>query len=346
MYVCDCDIVLQSARLGEEGKMAMSKPSDATLEEDIKRRFCEWCRQLNRKTFSLLITGKTGTGKSSLVNALVGKPDAKEGRDKVHCTEKVTPYQICIENVKIRVWDSPGLQDGGAGNDERYLAEMKSKIPKQPDLVIFCFKMNDTRFRPEDEKAFSILTAHFGKKLWENAVIALTFANQVDHPRVSENSADKKAYFLEEAESWQTKITSFLSEEIKLDSTLIKSLPIVPTGYSQPYTILPDGGDWLSEFCMACFNAASGSAGICLYQINRDRLDFPGSERMAAVSGGSTVALVPKRAADALSARNRIHLNKKQQESFWKKMWAMFTSSVAVGVLAAVGIAVIKAVAK
>jgi len=339
--MCDCDIVLHSARLGKEGKMAMSKPSDATLKEDTKRRFCEWCRQLNRKTFSLLITGKTGTGKSSLVNALVGKPDAKEGRDKVHCTEKVTPYQICIENVEIRVWDSPGLQDGGAGNDERYLAEMKSKIPKQPDLVIFCFKMDDTRFRPEDQKVFTLLTAHFGKKLWENAVIALTFANKVDHP----DFPDKKAYFLEEGENWQKMITSFLSKEIKLDSTLIKSLPIVPTGYSRPHTILPDGGDWLSKFWMACFNAASGSAGICLYKINRDRIKFPGSESVAALCSGSQVALTSASVVGA-SVIPLIYLNEGQQESFWKKMWAMFKSSCSgiVDVISDVGSKIISAV--
>jgi len=185
------------------------------------------------------------------------------------------------------------------------------------------------------------LTAHFGKKLWENAVIALTFANKVDHP----DFPDKKAYFLEEGENWQKMITSFLSKEIKLDSTLIKSLPIVPTGYSRPHTILPDGGDWLSKFWMACFNAASGSAGICLYKINRDRIKFPGSESVAALCSGSQVALTSASVVGA-SVIPLIYLNEGQQESFWKKMWAMFKSSCSgiVDVISDVGSKIISAV--
>jgi len=89
--------------------------------------------------------------------------------------------------VKIRVWDTPGLRDddddeGGTGNDEKYLAKMISKITEKLDLVIFCLKMNDTRFLRDDKETFRIVMTHFGEELWKNAVIALTFANTVGDP--------------------------------------------------------------------------------------------------------------------------------------------------------------------
>jgi len=308
--------------------MAMSNLSYANL-QDLKRQFREWCGQQDRKTLSILITGKSGTGKSSLVNALVGEPVAEVGRNKVHCTDTVTAHKIDIESVEIRVWDSPGLLDDDEGNDERYLAEMKSKLPKQLDLVIFCSKMDETRFRRDDRDTFSILTAHFGKELWKNAVIALTFADKVDDPDVS----DKKAYFLQEAANWRKVITKFLSEKLKLNPELIESLPIIPTGYyRRPHTALPNGADWLSEFWMACFNVARDSAGICLYKLNRDRVKSSGSEKKA----------------DG-SERRPIYLNEEQMERLLKKIWEAFKAWASVtsvaGVIASVGFAIFKIIA-
>ena len=79
--------------------MALNKPSIATLE--AKRHFLERCQQNNRTKFSLLITGKSAVGKSSLVNALVGNKVAEERHDNA---DKVFAYDVGdIEGVKVRV---------------------------------------------------------------------------------------------------------------------------------------------------------------------------------------------------------------------------------------------------
>ena len=85
-----------------ESKMSLSKVSDVT-DETLEHHFHEWCRQKYGQKFSLLITGKTGVGKSSLVNALIGMPGAEEGDDKVPSTDEVTSYVVHIEGVIIRM---------------------------------------------------------------------------------------------------------------------------------------------------------------------------------------------------------------------------------------------------
>ena len=264
--------VVYSARFENESNMA----SDATIE--AKHHFLEWCRQNDRTKFSLLITGKSGVGKSSLVNTLVGKQVAEERCDNVHFTvEKVIPYDVYVEyfeDVKVRVWDSPGLMDddddaeGGAGKDEEYLAKMESEITEDLDVVVLCLKMDDKRFHRDDKDTFKILTETFGKELWKNVVIALTFANKVEDPAAD----NKEAYFEHDLANWREVIHSFLSNTLKLDPALVNSLPIVPTGYHCPLSVLPNGGNWLSEFWKACNNVAGNHdfTPFRLYRFKKD----------------------------------------------------------------------------
>jgi len=159
------------------------------------------------------------------VNSLVGKQVAEEGGKKSPCTYEVTSYSVAIERVDIRVWDSPGLQDD-IGKDEEYLAEIERKVTEELDLVIFCVNMDDTRLN-RDKETFKILAKQFGKDLWKNAVMALTFANKVE----DQDGGDRKAYFMQELANWREAIHSFLNDTLKLDPKLVQSLPLVPTGY-------------------------------------------------------------------------------------------------------------------
>ena len=330
---------LKSTRLASESKMDLNL---GTLLPDVnvialKNHFQDWCRQKHRNDFSILITGKTGVGKSSLVNALVGRTVAEQGHELDPQTLQVTSYCAkVIEGIEVRVWDSPGLQDG-TDNEESYLADIKSKIEGELDLVIYCLKMDDTRFHEEDKKTIQLLTQAFGKKLWKNAVIALTFANKVEDP----SGGDKEAFFLEKLEIWREAINSFFRDKLEIDSELLQSLPIVPTGYYRQRASLPNCENWLSSFWLACYDVARGSAAFNLYRINRARIRFPGCESLASLTGETESQISPSTEIPA------IELGKEEQDSFWKKTWDMFKeyclkTSVIVGIVGTVGFTVLK----
>lgn len=83
-----------------------------------------WWRKSNE--INILITGKTGTGKSSLVNAILGKDVAMVGTTLDPQTSVVDSYEGKIHDVTVRVWDSLGLQDG-LNNEVAYLRDIKKK---------------------------------------------------------------------------------------------------------------------------------------------------------------------------------------------------------------------------
>ena len=302
----------------------------------LRHIYSEWLSESYQKHFSILVTGKTGVGKSRLVNALVGRRVAQEGRLRTACTDTVTAHRAVIYGVEVVVWDSPGLQDGSC-NERLYLADMKEKLDRGFDVMIYCLCMTETRFHDADKNAIRTMTEFFGKDLWKKAVVALNFANRISDP----DEEDELAYFMNEKYSWNKAIDDFLAE-LRIDCKVRDTLPVVPTGTYKKLQ-LPTCENWLSELWMSCYSVMSDSSGLTWYRINQDRVKFPGASTApqdcstAAVACGpceddrDNQLLIPERDAtqgpdDAGDIPREIPLNQEQEERFWKRIWSAFVN--------------------
>lgn len=61
--------------------------------------------------FGILVIGNTGTGKSTLVNNLLGTDSAGVHRGLRSEIFRTSLYEMEVEMVPIHVYDTPGLQD-------------------------------------------------------------------------------------------------------------------------------------------------------------------------------------------------------------------------------------------
>ena len=324
---------------------AAKKLSNADLA--LKQKFIQWFAKNAQRELNILITGKTGVGKSRLVNALVGQNVAKEGREKRPCTTDISPYSISVNGIKVVVWDSPGLQDG-TGNDELYLANLKDKLKHGVDIMIYCIKMDDKRFHSEDKMAVRLLTASFGTDLWKKSVIALTFANKIEDP----DEEDELAYFMGDLYFWQKGIDNYLDTELGIASRVRNSIPITPCGNYKKLR-LPSCDHWLADLWSKCDSVMDHSSGLAWYEINKNRVKFSCSAEMAAACSSSSMGAQGELSSSFKSESSpdtdesedipkEIPLNDKQEISFLKKMWEAFVLSGAATLATAVTFTVLK----
>jgi len=64
---------------------------------------------------NVILFGETGSGKSSVVNMLDGRPVARTSSGVSGCTFTSCPYLVSVRGKTMRLWDTAGLDEGEAG---------------------------------------------------------------------------------------------------------------------------------------------------------------------------------------------------------------------------------------
>ena len=250
------------------------------LPENIQRDLFEWFKGSNE--VSIFITGKTGAGKSTLVNGLVGDQVAKEGETLDPETAEVTSYEKEINGVKVTVWDSPGLQDG-TSNEALYLDDMEKNC-KGMHLCVYCVSLLERRFIKgcDDIVAMQKLTRVFGKDLWKNAIFVLTYANLIedtDSAFLDAEDGEKPELFQSKIQLWKETISEALITDVGVDEAVANRIDVVPAGYSTNPALL-DRDHWLSPVWFTALYAMKPAAQPAMMKINYRRIvDTPDEVR-------------------------------------------------------------------
>ena len=91
------------------------------------------------KRFRIMVTGRVGQGKSTLVNNLFGKEVATEGDGPRSVTHGIQSFTEYIRGVKVTLIDTPGFNDP-KWSDLHTVTEI-GKVGSI-DLILFCVRMD------------------------------------------------------------------------------------------------------------------------------------------------------------------------------------------------------------
>ena len=206
----------------------------------------EWLKANNK--YRILLTGKMGTGKTTLIKGLT-ESYIPEADNLLPHTLSVTPHGYEHEGINFVFFDTPGLKDNvDSSNDHEYLKEMVKKND-EPNLLIFAVKMDDSVFRDEDVDAIGNISNAFGWKIWKNAMFILTFANMVTKVGHAPESVNSKLHFSNTYNTHFYHISEALRSN-KVQDDVINSISVVPVGLLSQPKIPSDQRDisWVDEF--------------------------------------------------------------------------------------------------
>lgn len=135
----------------------------------------------------ILIMGKTGAGKSSFINYLVGKNIAKIGLGEP-VTQGIEKYDLSLDNFKLEIYDSKGIEVESSLKDiEECINKIKEETENKNILdgiqgIFYCISVKNSRFEDEEIKIIEKIKKETGKRTH----IILTKCDGVDSNIINE----------------------------------------------------------------------------------------------------------------------------------------------------------------
>lgn len=210
----------------------------------------------NRK-FILLLMGKTGVGKSSMINTLIGKYEAPIGYFKPG-TFEVSRYQSRLNGVAFEIIDTPGLCDElpEKGNDLGYIKKIQANASRF-DCFLFVTPIFEERLRADEKRGIQLISKSFGAEIWKKSIIIFSFADRL-------RADEYQSHLIENLNNVRKEIS------IYTDKNIADGIPYVVISNQSKTT--PDGKLWLGELFTKVFAKISEEGALPFFIATAERL--------------------------------------------------------------------------
>lgn len=217
-----------------------------------------------KRDLHVLVVGRTGSGKSTLVNAMLGQVLAPQSHGASPTKHKtIEPHRLFMGTMAVHVYDTPGFLDRRQTTKD-LLQEITREQPQCGfDIIIVCHRIID-RFDESTAELIDTLSNHelrmgYGAKY----IVALTFANLfLEYTEVSglKYKEAKKELLVRKVKDFKTHFNE-MSTEKALNETppFFEDVPFIVAGTSAQRA-LPNTSDWLHDLWRACYQQSSNEA--------------------------------------------------------------------------------------
>ena len=184
--------------------------------------FRDW--QPRTRDFTILVFGEGGSGKTSLINNLLGKQIAQNDGSAILST-----FQSVFQGVPVTVHEARELENPDFERNSECKEKLRSLLSGGcVDVIIYCFNATEVRMR--DTLTRLLQDYHRMGLDWSKTVIALTFADNlpVTNNARQQLSHDPAKYFDSKVLEWRQKITRTLTTRVEVPPSVVDNLKLSP----------------------------------------------------------------------------------------------------------------------
>ena len=246
------------------------------------------CFDGQKKELTVLVTGKAGDGKSTLVNALLGHDACDSASNLEPCMSIIGPLNK--KGVEVRVYETQDPvnddDDDDDDDDGQKSLRFSSMKDKRVDLLVVCIAMVGRAQSREFKDIFANITKELDIDIWQRALVVLTQANErVDQISQKQKRGQSPTPYDQVVEQFSSIFRGYITASCNAEgqspqAEVVQDVPFVPTGIylkgQETLRKLPDCDDWLSRFWLKCFSRCYVTSKPAFLAMAQDHLRIVG----------------------------------------------------------------------